>query len=180
MKVENCVMASPQVHLRFGNELPASKAAECPLDSQQIQACCREALMSQSRQSFAGVDTIELSLQLLDSQAMQTLNEQYRGKSQPTNVLSFESEMPVLHHETAGSLHMLGDLVLCPDVLVKEAGEQGKACDQHWAHMLVHGTLHLCGYDHVDPDEARIMENLEIQILSVFNYPDPYQLQTLQ
>ena len=173
-------MKSPQLHLRFGDESLDPHLAECPLDSQQIVACCHEALMTQTRQGFAGVDTIELSLQLLDSQAMQALNEQYRGKNLPTNVLSFESEMPVLHHETAGSLLVLGDLVLCPDALVKEAGEQGKSCAQHWAHMLVHGTLHLCGYDHVDPDEARIMENLEIQILSACDYPDPYQLQTLQ
>lgn len=173
-------MTPPRVHLRFSDEPLEPSGLGCPLDRQQIEACCKQTLVTQSRLDFSDVDTLELSVQLLDSQAMQALNRQYRCRNLPTNVLSFESEMPVLHDDTAGSLQVLGDLVLCPDVIVSEASEQGKPCEQHWAHMLVHGTLHLCGYDHVDPDEARIMENLEIQILSLFDHPDPYQIQTLQ
>lgn len=173
-------MTSPHVHLRFCAEPLKQSGFGCPLDEQQIEACCRQTLVTQSRLDFTGVDTLEVSVQLLDSRAMQALNQQYRGKNLPTNVLSFQSEMPVLRDETAGSLQVLGDLVLCPDVIASEASEQSKPCEQHWAHMLVHGTLHLCGYDHVDPDEARIMENLEIQILSLFDHPDPYQIQILQ
>lgn len=173
-------MTSPRVHLQFSSEAMPPSGAGCPLDVQQIEACCRQALLTQSRLDIAGVDTLEVSVQLLDCKAMQALNQQYRGKDLPTNVLSFESDMPVLHDEKTGSLQVLGDLVLCPDVIDDEASQQSKRCDQHWAHMLVHGTLHLCGYDHVDPDEARIMENLEIQILSTFDHPDPYQVQTLQ
>ena len=173
-------MKAPQLHLAFNGTPPEQAGVGCPLDVQQIEACCRQALEAQLRLEFAGVDAIEISVQLLDSQSMRALNQQYRGKDQPTNVLSFESDMPVLHDETTGSLHVLGDLVLSPEVIADEAGQQSKCCEQHWAHMLVHGTLHLCGYDHVDPDEARVMENLEIQILSMLDHPDPYQIQPLQ
>ena len=173
-------MTAPQLQLAFDAEPLEPSGLSCPLDVQQIEACCRQALLAQARLDFAGVDTIEISVQLLDCQAMQALNQQYRGKDLPTNVLSFESDMPVLCDENTGSLHVLGDLVLCPDVIVDEASQQRKRCEQHWAHMLVHGTLHLCGYDHVAPDEARVMENLEIQILSMLDHPDPYQIQPLQ
>ena len=173
-------MTAPQVHLAFDSEPFEQSHAGCPLDAQQIEACCRQALNAQFLLDFTAVDTIEISVQLLDSKAMRALNLQYRGKDLPTNVLSFESDMPLLCDKNTGSLHVLGDLVLCPEVIAGEADQQGKRCEQHWVHMLVHGTLHLCGYDHVDPDEAGVMENLEVQILSLLDHPDPYQIQPLR
>jgi probable rRNA maturation factor len=99
------------------------------------------------------------------------LDRDYRGKDQPTNVLSF----PASREERAED-GALGDLVICAPVVAAEAREQGKALAAHWAHMVAHGTLHLLGYDHVSPRHARIMERLEVEILSGFGYPDPYRL----
>lgn len=97
------------------------------------------------------------------------LDRDYRGKDQPTNVLSFPSS-PV---ERAGD-GALGDLVICAPVVASEAREQGKPLAAHWAHMVTHGTLHLLGYDHVGPRQARVMERLEVEILRGFGYHDPY------
>jgi rRNA maturation RNase YbeY len=93
----------------------------------------------------------------------------YRGKDQPTNVLSFPASPA--ERATAGAI---GDLVICAPVVAAEAREQGKALAAHWAHMVVHGTLHLLGFDHVTARHARVMERLEVEILSGFGYQDPY------
>ncbi len=130
---------------------------------------------------LADVSDVELSVQLLDTEAMRELNLQYRHKDSPTNVLSFASEMPLMVADTEATkdavgegLLILGDLVLCPDIVAREASEQSKIPLQHWAHMLVHGTLHLCGYDHEDGQEAQDMEAIEILVLSGLGIPDPY------
>src|SRR5690606_12322097 len=100
----------------------------------------------------------------------QALNLLYRGKDKPTNVLSFPCELP------AGvDLPVLGDLVICQPVVNLEAAEQNKASEAHWAHMVIHGTLHLLGYDHEDDEEARVMESLETQLLTQLGYPRPYE-----
>lgn len=112
----------------------------------------------------------ELVVRIVDEAESAELNETYRGKTGPTNVLSFPFEMPPEVEE----LHLLGDLVICAPVVQREALEQGKAPLAHWAHMLVHGTLHLQGYDHQTDEEAREMEGLEQQILTRLGYPDPY------
>lgn len=116
-----------------------------------------------------GKDT-EISLRLVDREEMATLNKAWRGKSGPTNVLSFPSDLPPdLDHP------LLGDVVICAPVVRDEAREQGKSLDAHWAHMAVHGTLHLLGYDHIDDDEAEAMEALETAVLAALNYPCPYR-----
>ena len=97
----------------------------------------------------------------------------YRGKDKPTNVLSF----PASAEEAAGS-GALGDLVICAPVVAREAAEQGKALAGHWSHMVVHGTLHLLGFDHKRPRAAGAMEALEVEILRGFGYHDPYLLVT--
>jgi probable rRNA maturation factor len=97
------------------------------------------------------------------------LNRDYRGKDKPTNVLSFPASS--VERELDGEL---GDLVICASVVGREAREQGKPGPAHWAHMVVHGILHLHGYDHERPRAARLMERLEVEILRGFGYQDPY------
>ncbi|WP_297809144.1 rRNA maturation RNase YbeY [uncultured Methylophaga sp.] len=112
----------------------------------------------------------ELSIRLVDSEESAELNSEYRGKTGPTNVLSFPFEAPIELEP-----RLLGDLVICLQVVEREAAEQGKAVDEHWAHMVVHGCLHLLGYDHIEDDEAEQMEALEIHILQSINIANPYQ-----
>ncbi len=114
----------------------------------------------------------EISVRLVDIAEMTTLNETYRGKTGPTNVLSFPSDLP-----TELQLPLLGDIVICAPVVRAEAAEQGKNLTAHWAHMTIHGTLHLLGYDHIAEDEAAAMEALESAILKRLDYPCPYQSQ---
>jgi probable rRNA maturation factor len=111
----------------------------------------------------------ELTVRIVDSEESQALNSQYRHKDKPTNVLSFPSDVPP---ELA--IAFLGDLVICAPVVEDEAQAQNKPLDAHWAHMVVHGTLHLLGYDHIEDSEAAIMEGLETDILAALNYADPY------
>lgn len=106
----------------------------------------------------------------MNSEESQSLNSQYRGKDKPTNVLSFPFEVP-----DGIELDLLGDLIICADVVEKEAQEQDKPLLHHWAHMVIHGTLHLLGYDHISDDEAEEMEALEIKLLAHLSIPDPYQ-----
>ncbi len=152
-----------------------SQLSGCPLNAERMNSLCSEVLQQQSLVPLDGVDCVEFSVQLLDTDAMQSLNSQYRQRDAATNVLSFESSMPVLKDEQGQMHRALGDLVFCPKVIASEAAEQVKSIDEHWVHMLVHGTLHLCGYDHVDSADAETMENLEIHILSSLGVPDPYQ-----
>jgi probable rRNA maturation factor len=102
--------------------------------------------------------------------ASRRLNREYRSKDRPTNVLSFPASPD--ERALAGSL---GDLVICAAVVAAEAREQGKAPPAHWAHMVVHGVLHLHGYDHLSARDARRMERLEVEILRGFGYQNPYQ-----
>ena len=154
---------------------PDADGAECPVDAGLINGHARAALENQRLVDLDTIDKVEISVQMLNSSDMRSLNHQFRDADKPTNVLSFESGMPALHDKDTGSLLVLGDVVFCPEVIATEAREQGKGCEQHWAHMIVHGTLHLCGYDHQADEEAKVMESLEIQILSRLGVPDPYQ-----
>jgi len=110
-----------------------------------------------------------VSVHLTDSATSQALNRDLRGVDKPTNVLSFPSGLPLLDDALT-----LGELVLCPDVVQCEAREQGKGVMDHWAHMLVHGSLHLVGFDHDEDSAAERMEALEIRILSSEGISDPY------
>lgn len=111
----------------------------------------------------------EISLRLVDEAEMAALNVRYRGREGPTNVLSFPCDLP-----EGLELPLLGDIVICAPVVRREALEQGKSERAHWAHMAVHGTLHLLGYDHVDSAEAEVMEGLETSILEALAFPCPY------
>ena len=111
----------------------------------------------------------DLAIRLVDAKEGRALNRHYRGKDYATNVLSFPVELP-----EGVTLPLLGDLVICAPVVAKEALEQGKPLAAHYAHLTVHGVLHLLGLDHEDDREAEAMEQLERDILATLGLPDPY------
>lgn len=111
----------------------------------------------------------EMTIRIVDEAESHDLNLTYRGKDRPTNVLSFPFECP-----EEVELALLGDLIICRQVVEREALEQGKPLLAHWAHMVVHGSLHLLGYDHIEDDEAIEMESLETQIMTGLGFEDPY------
>ncbi len=113
--------------------------------------------------------TAEVCLRLVSEAEMAALNRDYRGKSGPTNVLSFPAGLPP---ELA--LPLLGDIVICAPVVAREAAEQGKPLAAHWAHMAVHGSLHLLGFDHIEEADAATMEALETTVLAQLGFPCPY------
>ena len=114
-------------------------------------------------------DEVEMTVRIVDEAESHELNLTYRGKDRPTNVLSFPFECP-----DEVELPLLGDLVICRQVVEREAAEQEKPLMAHWAHMVVHGSLHLLGYDHIEDDEAEEMESLETQIMQGLGLDDPY------
>lgn len=119
----------------------------------------------------------ELTIRIVSSDESQQLNHQYRGKNRPTNVLSFPFELPEgLPEELQPPERILGDLAICAEVVAREAQEQQKTLHDHWAHMVVHGCLHLLGYDHIKDDEAEVMEALEVEILAGLGISDPYHI----
>ncbi len=111
----------------------------------------------------------DLAIRVVDAKEGRALNRHYRGKDYATNVLSFPVELP-----EGVNLPLLGDLVICAPVVAKEALEQGKPLAAHYAHLTVHGVLHLLGLDHDDEREAEAMEQLERDILADLGFPDPY------
>jgi len=114
---------------------------------------------------------LEQTIRIVDEAESRSLNNRYRQRDKPTNVLSFPVEQSdYLEYQC------LGDLVICAPVVEREAGEQGKAREAHWAHMVVHGMLHLQGYDHENKAEAAEMEALEIDILAALGHTNPYQV----
>lgn len=118
-------------------------------------------------------EPVEITVRIVDAEESRTLNREYRDKDKPTNVLSFPSDLPdFLRAEL--ELLPLGDLVICAPVVAAEAAEQGKAARDHWAHLTVHGVLHLLGFDHIEDDEAEAMENTEIRALKSLGIENPY------
>ncbi|MGF1764792.1 rRNA maturation RNase YbeY [Aliivibrio kagoshimensis] len=111
----------------------------------------------------------EVTIRIVDETESQQLNFDYRGKEKPTNVLSFPFDVP-----PGIEIDLLGDLIICRQVVEQEAEQQNKSLAAHWAHMVVHGSLHLLGYDHIEDEEAEEMESLETEIMIKMNFPDPY------
>lgn len=112
---------------------------------------------------------MELTIRLVDPDEGKQLNHEYRHKDYATNVLSFPFESP-----PGIEMSLLGDIVICADVIAKEAQEQNKQLLDHWAHMVVHGTLHLLGFDHIEEADALEMESREVEILNKLGIDDPY------
>lgn len=143
------------------------QAVVAPVAETQLLAWAKAALREQT--------AAEVTIRVCDVEEIQTLNRDYRDKDKPTNVLSFPAELPpALAAELAQP--ELGDIIICADVVAAEAAEQNKALAAHWAHMVVHGMLHLQGYDHVDDAEAEEMEALEVQILAQLGFANPYEM----
>jgi probable rRNA maturation factor len=124
----------------------------------------------------------EITIRIVDNEESNELNLQYRGKDKPTNVLSFPFEQPEFDDpELAakmaaelGDVNYLGDLVVNAQLVAQEAIQQHKNVIDHWAHLVIHGTLHLQGFDHIEDDEAEAMETLEVQLLATLNITNPY------
>ena len=112
----------------------------------------------------------EMTIRLVDETEGRALNHTWRHKDYATNVLSFPADVP----DDLLDIPLLGDLVICVPVVNREAQEQGKHPEAHWAHMVIHGCLHLLGFDYIDDDEAEEMEALERTLLAELGYPDPY------
>ena len=123
-----------------------------------------------SHSSDTPTSETELSIRIVDEPESQALNREYRQKDKPTNVLSFPADLP-----DVVDIPLLGDLVICAPVVIREANEQHKPAEAHWAHMVVHGVLHLMGYDHIEDDDAEVMEALEIQLLGKMGFDSPYE-----
>ncbi len=115
----------------------------------------------------------ELTIRIVNKEEIQTLNKTYRHHDKTTNVLSFPFEVPA-HLPPNIAMPLLGDIVICHDIVVEEAQQQGKKLLEHWAHMVVHGVLHLKAYNHIQDSDAQIMEALEIKILAQLGFSNPY------
>ncbi|MCZ6500545.1 MAG: rRNA maturation RNase YbeY [Gammaproteobacteria bacterium] len=143
-----------------------------------VQVLCDSATIPGDEQFHAWVSAAlqrrqgehEITIRIVDESESQAMNKKYRCRDRPTNVLSFPADLP------PGVDHpLLGDLVICAPLLEREATAQGKESQAHWAHLVIHGVLHLLGHDHQQPDEADEMEALETAILASIGYPDPYE-----
>jgi probable rRNA maturation factor len=140
----------------------ASLAADVPSD-EHFRAWALAALCGRRERA-------QLSIRVVDERECATLNERFRGRAGATNVLSFPFDgLPGLEN-----CELLGDVVICAPLVRCEAAEQGKALSAHWAHMVVHGVLHLLGFDHLEPGQAAHMEALESGILCGLGFPEPY------
>lgn len=141
----------------------ASEAADLPTQPQLLQ------WVTTALNGAKQTEPVELTIRIVDAEEGQALNRDYRQRDYATNVLSFpfdaDIELPV---------QLLGDLVICAPVVAREASEQQKLLLAHWAHMVVHGCLHLLGYDHIDDDDAVTMESLEIAIMAELGFANPY------
>ena len=149
-------------------DIPAALASQLP-NQAQAEHWLGSALAAALPKSSPYQKQAEISLSLVDASAMQQLNQQYRDKNKPTNVLSFPTDFP-----EELNVPLLGDIIICPSIVEAEASAQNKSLESHWAHLCVHGVLHLLGFDHIEEQEADSMEALETKILLDLGYQAPY------
>ena len=150
-------------------ELALTSASDHPWqpDAALLETAAAAALAGAERDVEAR--DVELAIRLVDEAESAALNGEYRDKPYATNVLSFPQDVELPGH------WLLGDLVICMPVIAREAREQGKSETAHITHMVVHGVLHLLGFDHIGEDEAVIMEALETRVMASLGYDDPYR-----
>lgn len=151
-------MKAPELHLQ-------NEDGEASPDPSELQRWIAAALAEADFKTDA-----ELTLRIVGEAEMKELNGRFRNIHRTTNVLSFTADLP-----PQLQLPLLGDIVICAPLVALEAREQGKSLAAHWAHLVVHGTLHLLGYDHVDDTEAQLMEQLETTILGKLDFAAPYE-----
>jgi len=144
-------------------------------DAGHIQTWVNAAVQQAESDELMTNRATQMTVRIVETNEMTELNQQYRQKTGPTNVLSFPFESPP-GMPTDLMEPTLGDVVVCAAVVMREAAEQGKTLTAHWAHMIVHGTLHLLGYDHIQNNDAQTMESLEIIVLAELGYKDPYSV----
>ncbi|MES2908585.1 MAG: rRNA maturation RNase YbeY [Pseudomonadota bacterium] len=158
--------------LEIDDELAGNSALIADLPGEAAFLCWAEAALAAAAAGPAS-KSVTLDIRIVGEAESQTLNRDYRGKDKPTNVLSFPAELPP---ELIAELDEvpLGDLAICAEVVAREALEQGKPLHAHWAHMTVHGVLHLLGHDHIEEADAARMEPLEIAILATLGWDNPY------
>ena len=143
----------------------ACKGFECPDRGQ-----C-EKIIQQVLEAVGITDTKECTVRIVELKESSELNEQYRGKTGATNVLSFPFESPI-----AIDIDLLGDLVICAPLVIEQAKQQNKSESMHWTHLIVHGSLHLLGYDHETDADANNMEMIECEVMNKLGYSNPYKL----
>ena len=150
--------------MNYRIDIQHASQEKAPVSDEMLTTYAKQALTSHRA-------TAELTLRLVDAPEITQLNQQYRKKNQPTNVLAF----PV-HHPKAVVLKypLLGDVIICPTVLKEESILLKKPLIAHWAHIIVHGVLHLLGYDHINEEDAIIMQALEIKSLENLGFGNPY------
>ena len=129
-----------------------------------------KAIVSHDIDKFKAAEDLDLTIRVVDEEEMINLNSKYRNNPKPTNVLSFEGQVA-----TEFNYNLLGDIVICANVIEEEARQQNKDLLSHWAHMVIHGVLHLLGYDHEHPVEAEEMEFLEIELMRKLGFASPYE-----
>lgn len=171
MSTQTTVTPRLLVDLQLVCEVPQSEEeAEEPPSSHLLEQWAQAAYVGHSA---SAPPIAEIALRIVDAAEMVALNTHYRGQNKPTNVLSFPAETPE-HFASELSALLLGDVVICHAVVVAEARQQGKSTAAHYAHMVTHGILHLCGFDHQHKKQAQIMERVERDILMAQGFCDPY------
>lgn len=141
---------------------------EYPIPSQDKLLKCFELVTTHHN-----IKTASVNVNIASNDEIQQINNDFRNKDKPTNIISFEFEKPEgLPDDIINDF--LGDIVIAPDVLKQEAAEQNKNLDDHWSHIFIHGLLHLLGFDHIEDDEAETMESLEIELLAKLKIANPY------
>ena len=140
---------------------------ELPLTEIQLTSLAELALRDHQNDA-------ELTIRLVNSEEMIYLNNTYRKQNKTTNVLAFPSALPdTIELECP----LLGDIIICPEVLVTESQQLKKTLEEHWSLIVIHGVLHLLGYDHIKEDEATVMQTLEVKLLTEIGYSNPYDLE---
>ena len=164
------------IHIELAHEMPWPDATDW--DALAVRATRAAIERTPHGELLTTPATVEISVRLTSDDEVHALNRQYRQKDKPTNVLSFPMVQPdlidtVSQNSDDGEL-LLGDIVLAHGVCEREAAEKGVSVQEHATHLLVHGTLHLLGYDHMGDDEAEAMEEIERQALATLGIADPY------